>query len=225
MATLGNRISHIRKALGLSQEQFAKKIGLQKAQSISRFEKNERHPRYETLIKIANLGNVSHDWLMTGKEPQERKPESIAFVNAEDIEKEFALVPRREVYAGSGGGAANQDTAPLADRLAFRTDWIQRELKTNPKSLALVEARGDSMEPLIGDRDLILFDTSDLTPREGIYVIMLEGEIYVKRLQPRADGSLLIISENKEYPPDTVGQDRAPDLVILGRVVWIGRRV
>ncbi|MGK4344036.1 S24 family peptidase [Ectopseudomonas oleovorans] len=57
---------------------------------------------------------------------------------------------------------------------------------------------------------------------EGVYVVMLDDHLYAKRLQRQFDGSVLIISHNKEYQPMTVPKDRLAELHIIGRVVWAG---
>ena len=60
--------------MGLNQVDFAVKIGLKSATGISGYENNTREPDISTLIKIAELGEKSLDWLLTGKElekPQE----------------------------------------------------------------------------------------------------------------------------------------------------------
>jgi transcriptional regulator with XRE-family HTH domain len=67
LQSLGERIKEIRVKLHLSQQEFAELIGVKTKMSISNFEKNERSPSFENLISIAKLGNVTVDWLLTGK--------------------------------------------------------------------------------------------------------------------------------------------------------------
>ena len=63
-ASVGQRIKLIRGRL--TQLEFAKLLGIKKQNYISRYE-NGRIPTHETLLKIAEQGGVSVEWLLTGK--------------------------------------------------------------------------------------------------------------------------------------------------------------
>lgn len=76
-ARIGNRIREIREGLGLSQEAFAKAIRVPKQYYISRYEMG-RVPDPDLLIKIARLGNVSIDWIFTGKHPNTEQKQTAA---------------------------------------------------------------------------------------------------------------------------------------------------
>lgn len=65
---VGRRIKEIREGLGLTLEGFGKKLCLGKT-AIHQYEHGISTPSLETLAKIAELGNVTIDWLITGKEP------------------------------------------------------------------------------------------------------------------------------------------------------------
>lgn len=58
----------------VSQTAFAKKLNLSGPAVISKYEKNQREPEIANLVKIANLGNKSLDWLLTGKSTVKQKP-------------------------------------------------------------------------------------------------------------------------------------------------------
>lgn len=64
---LGDRIRSLREKNNLTQEQMAKKIGISRG-TYAHYEINKRRPDYETLIKIADLFNVSTDYLLKGEE-------------------------------------------------------------------------------------------------------------------------------------------------------------
>jgi transcriptional regulator with XRE-family HTH domain len=50
----------------MTQTEFAKSIGVKKQNYISRYERG-RVPNPELLLRIAEFGKVSVDWLLTGK--------------------------------------------------------------------------------------------------------------------------------------------------------------
>ena len=61
---VGQRIKAVRAQT--TQVDFAKKIGVRKQNYISRYE-HGRIPNPELLVRIAALGRVSVDWLLTGR--------------------------------------------------------------------------------------------------------------------------------------------------------------
>jgi transcriptional regulator with XRE-family HTH domain len=66
LGNCGSRIKQIRNLLRLNQEDFAKKLKLSGPTVVSKYEKDQRNPEITTLVKIAQLGNKSLDWLLTG---------------------------------------------------------------------------------------------------------------------------------------------------------------
>lgn len=63
---MGLRISKKRKAVSLTQEQVAEKMGVS-VQMISNLELGKKAIRPENLIKICNVLKVSSDYILTGK--------------------------------------------------------------------------------------------------------------------------------------------------------------
>ena len=59
----------------------------------------------------------------------------------------------------------------------------------------------------------------------GIYVLEVEGERLVKRIQRRLDGSIVLISDNASYERDYVPAEGVAAVKVVGRVVWVGGRV
>jgi phage repressor protein C with HTH and peptisase S24 domain len=82
------------------------------------------------------------------------------------------------------------------------------------------------MTPTIRDGNTLLIDTTDQTFRNfGIYVLEIDGHRLVKRVQRKHDGSLVLISDNNAYQPDTVDKAAADCVTVVGRVVWAGGTV
>ena len=61
--TLGNRIKFLRKRANFTQSELAEKLNLSFG-TISKYEKDEISIPSETLLKIANIFNVSTDFLL-----------------------------------------------------------------------------------------------------------------------------------------------------------------
>lgn len=82
------------------------------------------------------------------------------------------------------------------------------------------------MEPTLSDGDDILVDQSDSASRlrDGIYVLRRDHSLPVKRLPLHpVTGALNIASDNPAHP--TWPNCDAASVVIVGRVIWSGRRL
>ena len=141
-----------------------------------------------------------------------------------EISSEFALIPGYRVEVSAGPGSAIHEEKPTR-YLAFRHKWLRyRQLKA--ENLALVFARGDSMEPTIHDNNTVMIDTSKTELVDGsIYVIRTDNHLVVKRVQKLINKGVLLLSDNKEYKEQMLEPDEAHDLAVIGKVVWIGKDV
>ena len=80
---------------------------------------------------------------------------------------------------------------------------------------------GESMLPGIQDGDLLLVDATENRFRSfGVYVLEIAGERLVKRVQPKLDGSITLISDNAAYETEHIPPARAADVEVVGRVIW-----
>jgi phage repressor protein C with HTH and peptisase S24 domain len=136
----------------------------------------------------------------------------------------LVAVPRLAVGASAGAGAFDP-AEQVTGRIGFDAGWLSR-LGLDPASLSLIRVEGDSMAPTLSDGDEILVDQGDGAGRlrDGVYVLRLHDALVVKRLArgPGA-GRIAIVSDNPAYPswPDF----DAAAVTIVGRVVWVGRRL
>ena len=145
-------------------------------------------------------------------------------LNAQTLATDYVLVPSHNVQASAGGGSIISDES-VVDHLAFKREWITQSLGCQPDKICVIQVRGDSMTPTINDADLLLLDLREISPRsEGVYVIQLNGGLLVKRLSYKLNGAIEVISDNARYGTQTITEKEHKDLVILGRVVWHGRK-
>ncbi len=133
------------------------------------------------------------------------------------------LVPRLSVGASAGAGALT-DGESLAGQVGFDPKWLRR-LGVHPEKLTLIQVEGDSMAPTLSHGDDIMVDAgaANLPLRDAIYVIRMDETLLVKRLAPGIQGRIAILSDNPAYPNwDSVD---VRQVSIIGRVVWIGRKL
>lgn len=69
METIGDRIKKKRKEAGMTQLELANKLNVTD-RAVSKWEQNEGNPDISILPKIADLFNITLDYLMTGVEPK-----------------------------------------------------------------------------------------------------------------------------------------------------------
>jgi phage repressor protein C with HTH and peptisase S24 domain len=175
-------------------------------------------PSMVSLVNLAKAAGVSVEWLATGRGPVANAK---ADVHSASEASEFIQMPRHGIRNSSL--RLGIQSSQIVDHLSFRADWLQHRLGTDPRSLALVEAIGDSMSPTVDDGDVVLVDLRETRFKDdGIYVLRAGNDLSIKRIQRQPDGSLTIRSDNAAYERLTV----SPDMIALfGRVIWVGGRL
>ncbi|UGA39925.1 helix-turn-helix transcriptional regulator [Chromobacterium haemolyticum] len=149
-------------------------------------------PRAATASKIAEASGCRLEWLLHGSGPQydaapppgasirlERDPD--CFV-PDNVHEEFCFIPRYNLKASAGFGSNASEEAPMF-YMAFRKYWIKNHLNASARDLAVISVKGDSMSGVLEDRDTILVNTAEHSPGEGLYVIRMGDDIFVKQLQ------------------------------------------
>ncbi len=131
------------------------------------------------------------------------------------------LLPRRAEAAAAGSATP---AAPAGNEfIALRHDWIQSVCGVEPDKLVLETAVGESMAPTVRDGNTLLIDSTDQTFRNfGVYVLEINGQRLVKRVQRKHDGSLVLTSDNNTSQPDAIHKEAAREVTVIGRVVWAG---
>ena len=209
--SLGERLEERLRVVGMSQTELAKRVGTRQSTINSLVKGGSRSSSY--LHKIARELQTSVEYL-TGEtdDPSENYAPPV-------VDENVIQVPMIDLAYGMGGTFLDD----VAEEAEVRTEpfplsFIRRYTRAKPDQLVFAEGIGDSMAPTITSNDLMLIDQSDNTLRIGdqIWAISFGGVGMIKRLRPRPDGSITILSDNPNVP-----QDRAVDdeLFLIGRVV------
>ncbi|HHJ4285349.1 XRE family transcriptional regulator [Klebsiella variicola] len=227
---IGKRIRAKREGLKLSRQFVAEQLGVALS-TLQAWENEDREPSATHILKLSECLKVSVEWLITGDEKTEslQLPASISSSTAVDVQgnhvdlEEFVFVPRYNVSASAGYGAWNDDESPMFT-VSFRRYWVINHLKADPRKLSVISVVGDSMMGVLNDKDIILVNHDDRDPREGIYVIRLDSQLLVKRVQRLPGSQLRISSTNPAFEPFIIDLDNIPsDFDVVGKVVWYGR--
>ncbi len=236
---LTERIEQVREELRLSRLAFCKHIGFPYPRYHHITGERRSKPSADLLTAVATHTNVNPDWLLSGQGRPYRRGEGDAEAAGAAagarvgpvgtvggaLEEAYVLLPLYSVQGGAGEGAV-VNTEEVEDLLAFKREWITRELRSSPDDLSLIYVRGESMVPTLNPGDVILIERSRGAPvSDGIYVIRMGEAILVKRLQFLPDSELMVTSDNAAYQPFRVSlREAGEEFSIIGRVVWAGRR-
>ncbi len=209
---IGLRIKEERIRLGLTQPDFAQIAGISKRTLID-WEKDASSPNAVQLSALSQAG-VDVNYIITGN----KVLSSIG--DLPDGFDGFSLIPVHEdVVISAGHGSVVCAGNDPSNYMAFRNDWI-RSRGFSVKDLKVFITRGDSMEPTIADKEPILTNTAEVNPQDGHIYVIRSGEMtWVKRIQRQLDNTLLLISDNKAYPPMKLDLEAAHDVEVIGKVV------
>lgn len=167
-------------------------------------------PRLDIAARLAEGANTSLDWLVWGRG------------EGPAADNDTVRVPRFDATLAAGAGAWNEGKRRLDD-IPFTSAFFRKRFgRPDGAGFAVLEARGDSMEPAIADGDLLLIDENDTRLIDGVFAFLLDDEARVKRFRRLTDG-VAIVSDNPAYPVEEIHGPRFRELSIIGRVRWVGK--
>ena len=217
---ISTRLKALRTNLNLSQKAFGTKIGIAQT-SYANYEGGKSPIPSNILEQLSISTNVNLNWLVTGEGTMFRSGDSfeeentICSVNNED--KYTYLVPMTNLKVSAGKGV-EWESGEECDKLSIPQS-IYRVYKSY--ELAGVTVCGDSMEPTLRDGEPVVY-AKGVLESDGIYVISILDELFVKRLSiDLLDRKVTIISDNPLYSPKTYPMEKE-GFQILGKVIfWI----
>ncbi|AUR82784.1 peptidase S24/S26A/S26B [Vibrio phage 1.028.O._10N.286.45.B6] len=213
----------LNKVLGnKSGRAFSKEVGISYS-TLHNYLSGVSSPTLDNLIALSNKANVSIEWLATGKDDMVRE-EPATYRSDETANKfeEFALIPGYRIQVSAGHGSLNPDQLEPTRHLAFRRKWLKyRGFKE--KDLAIVWAKGDSMEPTIHNNDTLVVNMERKKPSDGhIYIFRNGDELFVKRYQSVL-GAWRLISDNPLYDNQDIPKDEQHQFEVIGQVIHIAK--
>lgn len=186
----------------------------------------KKGPETQTLLKLAQACNVTVDWLREGHGPMSRGVRQIEdsgdaweVVIADAGDSDFYEIPKVELRL-SAGLTGFQTVPDIYDgrKISVPRNWVDRNGYIPSKLLAM-SVKGESMEPGLGEGDLVIINTADTTLKDGIvFVVNYEGESVIKRLA-RDRGEWWLTSDNpdqRRFHRKACGQG---ECILVGRVV------
>lgn len=236
-----NRIKILREEFGLSQAEFANKIGLTQ-QSISLYEKEERKPSQDVLEALSDFFNVSIDYLLGKSET--RSPEHIK-LSDEDIsfmkgikkldEHEKKIIRNTMDYlmgVNTVYPPSNTFMCPVYGQIsAGQPNWAEECLEgylpidpnlmgiINPEECFFLRINGESMNKLIRNGAYALIRKQDTVENGEVAAVLVNGfDATLKKFTQQ--GNLIILepcSDDSSYKTQVYNEETT--IRILGKYI------
>lgn len=209
--------------MGISQAGFGRLVN-ESPQTITNWK--ARGVPKGAIVKVAQALGIRVEDYLTGAAVVPLAPKVVK----EPTPAGVVVIPVLDARASMGNGEPLREHDAVVGRLEVGADWVRTALPfiTATRNLRVITGYGDSMADTYQDGDILLVDTGVREVKvDAIYTLTMGGELFIKRVQRRPDGSLTIISDNRKYDSFTVQNGERADLEVLGRVVWAwnGRRL
>lgn len=206
---IGNRIKSLRRALRLTQKEFAVKTNISSASRICDIEKGLRFPSSKTILRIAKTFDVDSNWLLIGEAKIKELPIIAASPKTEyDVEKKLIAIPIiNEVPIG-------YPEYPIINNKVSEYLYLPHV----PKFAFGLRVSGKSMEPEIFDGDIVIVNSKIREIKKGnLGVFRINSETSLKRYYPQKNG-ILLQPTNPEYPPILITIEDQYHLI--GKVIY-----
>lgn len=227
---INRRLRLIRETRKESQAKFSTRLSIPQS-TYAQYELDKRSIPDELKMQLASDFHINLHWLITGEGPMYTDgkegdvasgKETYVTPRGKEVEQSpndpsvFVPVLASKVSAGPG-----EEWLPVDFREGVMVPILRRFTRAHDiKDVFAAEVKGDSMvDAQLYDGDYV-FAVRGLVAGDGIYVISINGSVYVKRIEQDLLGEKVrIISENPHYQPMELA---AGQVTVLGKVIgWL----
>ena len=221
--TLAQRLKLARKHANLSQKELGDAIGVSQA-AIQKIESGSAQTSTK-LIEIAGALSVPVEWLAYGDGDNPLLPVGDTYsVKAEQaipaVIKTYK-VEILDVEASAGPGLmVLDDFIETITAIEYSAEEAKRLFGGRPaETIKMITVKGDSMADTFEPRDQIFVDmTVNHFDGDGIYVFILDNQLYIKRLQMQYK-RLAVISDNAKYETWHLNEEAIDGVFIQAKVL------
>ena len=176
--------------------------------------------RMEDVLALAKAAGVSLDWVASGQPVRPDLAERSGLADAGATG--FGALPgftrlqplRPEVVVIGGRSVERWEPSEFA----VSAQWLDG-IGLTADSARYAYASDDGMAPAIAKGAFVVIDTRAAKPRTGLYLVGVEDELLVRRLNRLPDGSAELIAD-----ADARWRYPAPAELEMYRIVWAGQR-
>ncbi len=223
MDRMDNFIRAKRKALGLTEQQLADRVGVSRG-TVQHWERpGGTAPNRNRQAKVAEALGITMGELLAGLASGQLEP-NIQLRSGES-EAQMLTIAAFDARSSTGRDLVLQEQPGVIKGWVVSEEWVQKNARgyTSPQNLVIVTGFGDSMRGLFNPGDPLLVDAGvKKVDHDGVYFFRVGDEGFVKRLQRIPGEGMIAISENKAYRDWTIRPDM--DFEVFGRVLraWKG---
>ncbi|MDO5563572.1 MAG: helix-turn-helix transcriptional regulator, partial [Synergistaceae bacterium] len=186
METFGARLNRLRKEKGLKRCDIAEPLGVD-AETIARYEREEREPKASDAVKIADVLGVSLEYLVTGVvSPQLRRASSYG---ADDR----LLVPVIQCDDSHNQIPTPESVSHSTEHIVVPSSLIGRVDASKP--LFAFVMRDNLFEKFsIRDTSCVVVNPAEPVADFDVALVFYKGKLALKRPQRNRDGSVCLLS-------------------------------
>lgn len=200
-----NRIKRLREELNMTQQELADKLKGAKS-TVAMYEKGDRKPSLEVLVKLSEIFNCSIDYLL-GKTDVRKPVENI------NSSKRYYMCP---VYGRISAGQPNWAEECIEGRFPIDVDLMNI---INPEECFFLKVNGESMNKEIQNGAYALIRKTDFVENGDIAVVLVNGfDATLKKFSKQGE---LIILEPMSSDPSFTTQvyDKGTEVKVIGKYI------
>jgi phage repressor protein C with HTH and peptisase S24 domain len=218
---IGERVRERLAAAGLTQSELARRLHITQgtiAKLASGVAQGSTH-----LHRIARELQTTPAYL-TG-ESDDPTVDALPLPTPELIAEQLdqVMLPRLEIGYSMGGGSVFEDYHEVG-RMPFPREWLRPLMRGSFAELFLAKGEGDSMMPTLLDGDDVIIDTAQkqISQQDRIWAVAYGDLGMIKRVRRLPGGTYQLNSDNPAVTPIEANDD---EMHVVGRVVWVGRKI
>jgi len=218
---VGERIEQRLAELGMSQAELARRVKVSQPTINALVHGDSASSKH--LHRIAAELETNPAWLAGETEDMSANAPAPSAMDALADKLDLQMVPELELGYSMGGGTvfASYEQKGI---VPFQRSWLRSMAKDALADLFVARGEGDSMQPTLLDGDIVLIDSSqrNIGSQDRIWAVSYGDLAMIKRVRRQPGGSYLLMSDNPAVTPIECVDE---EMHVIGRVVWIGRRM
>ena len=174
------------------------------------------NPRGGNIEKLATAVGVSLAFLITGEEAHSSTA---------------SYIPLRVADVRPGMGGPAEAFGDGDGKVAHFPPELISSLRTKPADLWVMQLEGNSMSPFLEAGDMVIVDSTKKSPSQPGAFVVWDGFgmvcKWVERILNSDPPKVRLISQNGIYKPVelTIGSPGEAEAYVMGRVVWMSRKL
>lgn len=227
MTDIGTRILERLEALGITQSELARRVGITQPAIANLIKRGGRSSHLHKIARALETTPEHLEGLPEAERIASPRPGFGGFPvpanEIEDEDDEIVEIQELDLAFGMGGGSY-LDLPVKAKPRRFTRGWLRLFTQAPPTRIFIAQGIGDSMAPTIQNADICIIDTADTRVKIGdqIWAVAYGETGLIKRLRPMPDGGVKIMSDNPLIEAETAYDG---ELHVIGKVVAVVRRM